>query len=232
MVTRFPARAAVLDAEGNPLQLSAPAYELGVWPDRLASQAATARAFAAVTELQAGQILGQIAAAPPNQFVRLATLDPGTYGRLRSSLRSVPGLVVRQVSERLFQARATGLVGGVGSEVNPQLRADGAFYVPGTTVGLSGLEAAYQRQLLGTPTDRGGHGELGRDADRCPRALAGRGGHARSDHDQPVGAERGPERAGRRGSTRARSSRSRLRPARSWPWRSGRAPARCPRTAR
>ncbi len=152
MVTRFPARAAVLDAEGKPLQLPAPAYELGVWPDRLASQAATARAFAAVTELQTGQILGQIAAAPPNQFVRLATLDPGAYGRLRSSLRSVPGLVVRQVSERLFQARATGLVGGVGSEINPQLRADGAFYVPGTTVGLSGLEAAYQRQLLGTPT--------------------------------------------------------------------------------
>ena len=151
-VTQFPARASVLDAEGNPLQLPALAYELGVWPDRLASQAATARAFANVTQLQAGQILGQITAAPPNQFVRLATLDPGTYAGLRSQLRSVPGLVVRRVSERLFQAKATGLVGEVGSEVNPRLRADGAFYVPGTTVGLSGLEAAYQRQLLGTPT--------------------------------------------------------------------------------
>jgi cell division protein FtsI/penicillin-binding protein 2 len=64
----------------------------------------------------------------------------------------VPGLVVRKVSERLFQAEATGLVGTVGSEVNPVLRADGAFYLPGTTVGLSGLEQAYQRQLLGTPT--------------------------------------------------------------------------------
>ncbi len=110
-VTRFSARASVLDAEGNPLQLPAPAYELGVWPDRLASQAATARAFANVTQLQAAQILGQITAAPPNQFVRLATLDPGTYAGLRSQLRSVPGLVVRRVSERLFQARATELVG-------------------------------------------------------------------------------------------------------------------------
>jgi cell division protein FtsI/penicillin-binding protein 2 len=152
MVTEFPARAAVLDAEGDPLELSAPAYEVGVWPARLASQAATARAFAARTGLAAGQVLGQIAAAPPNRFFRLATLDPAEYGRLQAELRKVPGLVVQKVSERLFQAEATGLVGAVGSEVNPVLRADGAYYLPGTTVGLSGLEQAYQRQLLGTPT--------------------------------------------------------------------------------
>jgi cell division protein FtsI/penicillin-binding protein 2 len=152
LVTEFPARAAVLDAEGDPLELSAPAYEVGVWPDRLASQAATARAFAARTGLAAAQVLGQIAAAPPNQFFRLATLDPAEYARLRSKLGQVPGLVVQKVSERLFQAEATGLVGAVGSEVNPMLRADGAYYLPGTTVGLSGLEQAYQRQLLGAPT--------------------------------------------------------------------------------
>jgi cell division protein FtsI/penicillin-binding protein 2 len=152
MLTQFPARAPVLDSEGNPLQLSATAYEVGVWPSRLSSQTTTASDFATVTGLQEGQVLGQITAAPPNQFVRLATLDPDTYASLRSGLRSVPGLVTKRVSDRLFQAEATGLVGGVGSEVNPKLRADGAFYVPGTTVGLSGLEQAYQRQLLGTPT--------------------------------------------------------------------------------
>ena len=152
LVTEFPARAAVLDAEGDPLEQPTPAYEVGVWPARLASQSATARAFAARTGLAPGQVLGQIEAAPPNQFFRLATLDPSTYARLRSELREVPGLVVQKVSERLFQTEANGLVGEVGSEVNPVLRADGAYYLPGTTVGLSGLEQAYQRQLLGTPT--------------------------------------------------------------------------------
>ena len=140
MVTEFPARAAVLDAEGHPLELSAPAYEVGVWPERLASQGATARSFAALTGLEAGQVLGQIAAAPPDQFF------------LHARLARVPGLVVQRVSKRLFQAEATGLVGEVGSEVNPVLRENGAFYLPGTTVGLSGLEQTYQRQLLGTPT--------------------------------------------------------------------------------
>jgi cell division protein FtsI/penicillin-binding protein 2 len=152
VVTRFPPRAAVLDAKGNPLQLPAPAYVLGVWPERLSSPAATAQAFASRTRLQAGQVLGQITAAPPHQFLRLATLDAASYASLRGSLRGVPGLVVRPESQRLFQAEATGLVGRVGSELNERLRADGALYAPGTTVGLSGLEQTYQRQLLGTPS--------------------------------------------------------------------------------
>jgi cell division protein FtsI/penicillin-binding protein 2 len=142
----------VLDAKGTPLQVPAPAYVLGVWPARLFSQAATAQAFARLTSLQAGQVLGQIAAAPPDQFLRLATVDAATYAGLRSDLHEVPGLVVRPESQRLFQAEATGLVGGVGSEINERLRADGALYAPGATVGLSGLEQAYQRQLMGTPT--------------------------------------------------------------------------------
>jgi cell division protein FtsI/penicillin-binding protein 2 len=152
VVTSFPTRAAVLDAAGKPLQLAARSYVLGVWPDRLAHPAQTAQAFAKYTKLQAGQVLGQIAAAPPQQFLRLATLDPASYANLRAGLRGVPGLVVRPQPQRLFQAEASGLVGAVGSELNEQLRADGTLYAPGTTIGLSGLEQKYQHQLLGTPT--------------------------------------------------------------------------------
>ena len=81
VVTQFPARAAVLDANGDPLQLPGRAYVLGVFPDRLSSAAATAQAFARHTGLQAGQVLGQITAAPPQQFLRLATLDSTAYAR-------------------------------------------------------------------------------------------------------------------------------------------------------
>jgi cell division protein FtsI/penicillin-binding protein 2 len=152
VVTTFPDRAAILDAKGNPLQLKATAYVLGVVPDRLASPAKTAQAFSKPTKLQAGQVLGQITAAPPHSFLRLATLDPPTYARLLPSLRKVPGLQARPESQRLFQSKATAVVGAVGSEINQQLRADGALYAPGTTLGLSGLERKYQRELVGTPT--------------------------------------------------------------------------------
>ncbi len=152
VVTDFPPRASVLDTKGDPLELPAPAYVLGVWPDRLSNQAATAQAFARLTGVQSGQVLGQIAAAPPDQFLRLATVDSATYASMREDLHEVPGLVIRPESQRLFQAEATGLVGDVGSEISQRLRDDGALYAPGATVGLSGLEQHYQSQLVGTPT--------------------------------------------------------------------------------
>jgi cell division protein FtsI/penicillin-binding protein 2 len=152
VVTQFPDRASVLDAEGQPLQIPSPVYVVGVMPSALSDPAATADHFATVTGLDAGQVLGQITAAPPNQFLKLASLDPETYSSLRSELRQVPGLVVQRQRARLFQTEATGLVGEVGNEIDPVLRNEGAYYLPGTTVGLSGLEAKYQRQLLGTPT--------------------------------------------------------------------------------
>jgi cell division protein FtsI/penicillin-binding protein 2 len=152
VMTRFPSRAPVLDAEGRPLELPSLVYVLGVWPGRLANANHTARAFANVTRLDVTQVLGQITAAPPRDFLTLASLDPTTYARLRSRLRGVPGLVIRPESERLFRTEATGLVGHVGSEVDQVLRNDGAFYLPGTTVGLTGLEQYYQHELLGTPT--------------------------------------------------------------------------------
>jgi cell division protein FtsI/penicillin-binding protein 2 len=152
VVTQFPDRAAVLDAEGQPLQVPSPVYVVGVMPADLADPAATAARFAGVTGLEAGQVLGQITAAPPNKFLKLASLDPTTYAQLRSGLRDVPGLVVQRERARLFQAEATGLVGTVGSEIDQVLRNEGALYLPGTTVGLTGLEQTYQRQLIGTPT--------------------------------------------------------------------------------
>jgi len=152
VVTRFPSRAPVLDSQGRPLEVPSLVYVLGVWPDRLTDTDDTAQGFAGVTGLDAAQVLGQINAAPPRDFLTLASLDPTTYAQLRSRLRDVPGLVIRPESERLFQAEATGLVGHVGSEVDQVLRDDGAYYVPGTTVGLSGLERYYQHELLGMPT--------------------------------------------------------------------------------
>jgi cell division protein FtsI/penicillin-binding protein 2 len=152
VVTRFPTRAPVLDSAGRALEVPSLVYVLGVWPDRLVDADVTAQGFAGVTGLDDAQVLGQITAAPPRDFLTLASLDPTTYAQLRSRLRRVPGLVIRPEAKRLFQAKATSLVGHVGSEVDQVLRDDGAYYVPGTTVGLSGLERYYQHELLGMPT--------------------------------------------------------------------------------
>jgi cell division protein FtsI/penicillin-binding protein 2 len=152
VVTSFSPRGMILNAAGQPLETPAPVYVLGVTPASLASPTETAQAFANATGVVPAQVAGQITAAPPHQFLKLASLDAATYSRLRSQLRRVPGLTVRRTDETLYKTDATELVGSVGSEVNPALRMDGAFYLPGTTIGLGGLEQADQRQLLGTPS--------------------------------------------------------------------------------
>ncbi|HEY1627498.1 MAG TPA: NTF2-like N-terminal transpeptidase domain-containing protein [Streptosporangiaceae bacterium] len=152
VVTSFAPRGQILDAAGQPLESPALVYVVGVTPASLANPTATASAFAAATGIAAAQVAGQITAAPPNQFLKLASLDAASYAELRHKLQQVPGLSVRQGRQTLFKTNATELVGSVGSEVNSELQREGAFYLPGTTIGLSGLESAYQRQLLGTPS--------------------------------------------------------------------------------
>jgi cell division protein FtsI/penicillin-binding protein 2 len=113
---------------------------------------ATAEGLSNVAGLNAQQVLGHIQAAPPSDFLSLLTLDPAGFSSLWSRLSTVPGLTAQRRTEPLFNAAAQEVVGEVGTENSSVLRDEGAAYVPGTTVGLTGLEKTYQDQLIGTPT--------------------------------------------------------------------------------
>ena len=63
----------------------------------------------------------------------------------------MPGLQVREPVKPLFNSIAPDVVGTVGTEGAEVLRTNGVEYRPGTTVGLSGLQQTFQRQLTGTP---------------------------------------------------------------------------------
>ncbi len=152
VVTTVPQRAAVLNAQGQPLQIPSAVYQVGVWPKALKNATTTADDLAGVTQLNPSQVLGQIQAAPPGRFLTLLSLDPASYAQLAPKLVKVPGLMVHQASQRLFAAQASEVVGTVGSEASSRLRDEGASYQPGTTVGLTGLQAAYQHRLAGSPT--------------------------------------------------------------------------------
>ena len=127
------------------------AYVAEVTPGKLASPEATAQAFGRVTGLDPSQVLGVILAAPRSAALKLLTLDPASYTRLSSGLAHVPGLVVHPVSERLFDSLAPDVTGSVGTEASLVLREQGVAYRPGSTVGQSGLQQVFQRQLAGSP---------------------------------------------------------------------------------
>ena len=152
VITQVPNRAPILNSAGQPLVSPSPAYTLGVQPDQLSDPRATAAQFARVTGLDAGQILGQILTARPNRFQELLVLDPADYARLRHRLSPVEGLRVHVVKRRLFTSEAPGMVGTVGTENAKALQLEGLPYQPGTTIGRSGLQEAYQHRLVGTPT--------------------------------------------------------------------------------
>jgi cell division protein FtsI/penicillin-binding protein 2 len=152
VVTTFPPRAEIEDSSGKSLLLKTTDYHVGVYPGKLADQASTAAQFSAITGLNVQQVLGQVRAASPRDFLSLLTLDAASFRALWPKLSGVRGLTVERRSERLFDSQASDAVGSVGTEDSSALHAEGAAYQPGDTIGLTGLEHTYQESLVGTPT--------------------------------------------------------------------------------
>jgi cell division protein FtsI/penicillin-binding protein 2 len=154
VLTEVPPRAQLLDSAGQPLQRPSPVYQIGVIPDELKHPAQTAHRLARLTHLgpEADEMLGQIMAASPDSFLELVQLSRRSYEPVGLALRKVPGVVVRSVVTRLFASTVPAVTGVVGTETAKVLLEDGEPYRPGTTIGLSGLEQAFQGRLAGKPT--------------------------------------------------------------------------------
>ena len=154
VLTSVPSRAPLQDSDGRPLVRPSRVIVLGVRPDQLTHPRKTADALAAIAGIgSSSQVYGQIIAAPSTSFLGLIRMSPATYARLRHRLAQVPGpLIVHRQMERLFDSIAPVVTGAVGTETASVLRQDGVPYRPGTTVGLSGLQQAYQRTMTGSPT--------------------------------------------------------------------------------
>jgi hypothetical protein len=152
VVSSMPQRAQVLGAGGTPLAPLSPVVTAGVIPGQLAHPARTADGLARATGLPSSQILAWITEAPSAGFLELVRFTPAQYSQLSSQLAGVPGLIIEHQQMRLFDSIADAVTGSVGTEATPELQQEGVAYRPGTTVGLSGLQQAFQRMLVGSPT--------------------------------------------------------------------------------
>lgn len=152
VLNTLPPRAQLLDAEGRSLSPSSLVYTVGVYPGRLRNPARTVDGLAAATGLTASQVLSWVNEAPAVQFLELLRLSPASYQRLGGQLRRVPQLVIKRERMRLLKSISWPVSGSVGTEAAGRLQQMGIPYRPGATVGLSGLQQTYQRQLVGTPT--------------------------------------------------------------------------------
>jgi cell division protein FtsI/penicillin-binding protein 2 len=151
VVSNWDPRSQLLDSAGQPLAVWSKVYKVGVIPDQLTHPDETAAELGNLTQIPQDQIEGQVDQAPSATFISLLTLSPTEYKAMKTSLGRIPGLVIHLRREQLFDSIAPDVVGAVGTETASVLRQYGEQYRPGTTVGLSGLQETYQRQLTGTP---------------------------------------------------------------------------------
>lgn len=150
-------RAALLDAEGEPLTVQGEVISIGVQSGRVRDRAAVAAALQAQVGLEPARVLAvleSVGAQQPDRFLPLIDLRPERYQQVRPALAPVPGIFFRKKTARLtpaegFAAHTLGRVGEVTAEA---LAALGVPYQPGDVVGLSGLERALERTLAGRPS--------------------------------------------------------------------------------
>jgi cell division protein FtsI/penicillin-binding protein 2 len=93
------------------------------------------------------------AAAHPSQFVPVADLPDARYQQVKPIIFRVPGTRFQRRSGQMSVTPdlAAHVVGSVGPITADQLKQLGAPYEQSDSVGQSGLEAQYERQLAGTP---------------------------------------------------------------------------------
>lgn len=150
----LPVRAALLDAAGQPFFAPTEVVTVGVQPGRLTDAAATLRRLQQATGADTAPLTAQLRVASPDAFVPVITLRRPDYDRIRAKIHGIPGVVFRTGQRSLAPTATFGraLLGRVGPATAEVLAAAGPAYQAGDELGLSGLQAAYQRQLAGTPS--------------------------------------------------------------------------------
>jgi cell division protein FtsI/penicillin-binding protein 2 len=156
-VTRtWPQRAPILDDTGAALVASGDVIVVGLEPSRITDEAEVEDGLQRLVDVSPGQVrtaLGQ-PWVRPNDFVPITDVRPDRFTALRPQLEPIPGVFFQRGTGRVGPAAdfAPQVVGTYGEVTADRLRELGAPYLEGDEVGLTGVEAAFERRLAGTPS--------------------------------------------------------------------------------
>jgi cell division protein FtsI/penicillin-binding protein 2 len=152
--TTWPARAAILGADGTPLTSQGQTVTIGVEGAMIKDTASLQSALvAAGAPADAASAAITAARTHPTYFEPVFTVTRARYDQLKPTIYPIPGTVF-QSSTALTAATpglTTGVVGTVGLVTAQELSQLGAPYTVQDDVGQTGLEQADERQLAGTP---------------------------------------------------------------------------------
>jgi len=149
-------RAPILDRDGEPLTEPGEIAIIGIHPGRVVDEDEVASVLSQHTQATREEV-EELFARDDLQadwfYPVVEVRDRQRYAEVRSILFPVPGIVFRSRPARLTPTEgfATHILGRTGEITAELLEEYGAPYQPGDSVGLSGLERAFERQLAGRP---------------------------------------------------------------------------------
>jgi cell division protein FtsI/penicillin-binding protein 2 len=174
-VTRtWPARASILGSDGSVLAGTSDVVTIGLQPDRVAASLPEIKqTMKDLLGVEAAEIDAALNApgVQPNYFVPITTVpnDERYEQSIRPRLAPIPGVFFQRGEGVRGAGGAVGtqLVGTVGEITADRLKELGSPYRVGDTVGLSGLQASYEKRLAGTPSAQ----VVIRDGDKTVKVL-------------------------------------------------------------
>ena len=153
----WPERAPILAADGSELAGPGPVVTISIVGERVKDPGAVAAALATHADVPRAVSRQALADARrrPNQAVPVVTVPEADYLAVKDAIYLVPGLSFEAGTGREYNGPASTrmLLGSVGPVTADDLKELGAPYQTGDETGHgNGLEAAFERQLAGSPS--------------------------------------------------------------------------------
>jgi cell division protein FtsI/penicillin-binding protein 2 len=150
-------RAPILDKDGQPLAQSAPGKRIGIHPRRVVDMNQVKAALQTTLGIDPLTIDTKLTApgVQPDHFVEVATVTSEVYEQIKPIVYPVIGIEFRDepnVRATPSQGFAAHIIGRTGEITAERLTELGAPYKIGDIVGLTGLEARFEKELTGTPS--------------------------------------------------------------------------------
>ena len=153
----WPDRAPILAADGSELAGPGPVITITVVGERVKDPAEVVDALVTHADVPRAEARRALADAErrPDQAIPVVTMAEADYQLIRDKIHPVPGLSFPDGVGREYNGPASArmLLGSVGPVTADDLKELGAPYQTGDVTGHgNGLEAAFERQLAGTPS--------------------------------------------------------------------------------
>lgn len=149
-------RAPILGADDAVLAGTGARYEVGIEPRRIEDPAAVVAAFEAHVP-QAAEDVRELLARDdlrPSWWYPVVELRAGEFEAVWPQLRPVPGVLRREYAQGRVsptEGFARHLIGRYAEITAEKLEEFEGLYAPGDLIGLSGLEARFEDELVGAP---------------------------------------------------------------------------------